>query len=494
MFAVFIKISFALLISIIYAYGLGFFDAFNRPKEYLPYLAVTLLSTLFLCYLQNMRIIYRIIYAAIFLLLSLYIATGTGIQQGHMSLGIIASVFQSDQNEALEFLSVVHYKFIFYAVLSYVLLLVFLFYKQEDHVFQCNSKLHKIILAMALFLNATTVFALETTRAIYLYKKEEKFLNEYNQKDFDWKIKQVNVDYQTQVFIIGESVQRNYLSLYGYQYKTTPFLDQMPLTYIENYIAAAPNTAASLVRTLAVSDGQQMIQPAMNVVRLANQAGYNTIWISNQGFMGKNDTAVSKTAQHAQHKLFLKTGNYRSNNIDDDEMLPLLQQQLKKYPKQNNIIFIHMMGSHPDSCERLFNSPLLYTEHHKALSCYLSSIYKLDHFIEGVYEILKQQNRSFKIHYFSDHGMSVDEDSIVVDNQYKHNYQVPYIILSSDAKQKTKIAKTVSAQDFIDIFAAQIGVTTPYLKPNYTLEHIPDNPNVTVFNWDELIPYNQLLD
>ena len=294
--------------------------------------------------------------------------------------------------------------------------------------------------------------------------------------------------------MIGESVQRDYLSLYGYEKKTTPFLDKMPLTIIDDYISTAPNTATSLTRTLAYMDEQRDIKIALNAVTLAKQAGFNTIWISNQGFLGKRDTAISKIAIHADHQIFLKSGNYMSSNDDDDELLTLLDQQLKKYNTTKNVIFIHMMGSHPDACERLFNSPRLYADQPKSIDCYLSSLNKLDHFIEKSDQILQASKQSFSLTYFSDHGMTVTEEAYYVDNNAKNNYQVPFFVLTSDAKVQQHLKKTVSAYDFLNIYAGLIGVESEYLDKDRQLYSIPHNQQVTVFDWNNYVPYLSLKD
>lgn len=232
--------------------------------------------------------------------LILYISTSTGLLQGHMSLGIIASAFQTNQNEAFEFLSVISVKYLIFSVgLLFLTIYYLFFYKLESRL-----NFNKFFIVLVLLLNVVSVFFIQTADALKRYKKEEKELMEDNNGAVDWKIKTVIPKYDNQIIVIGESVPREYLSLYGFKEKTTPFLDSAPVKFIDHYVSAAPNTATSLVRTLAYMDENHDIDIKKNVVTLANQAGYNTIWISNQGFMGKNDTAVSKIAIHADHKFF----------------------------------------------------------------------------------------------------------------------------------------------------------------------------------------------
>lgn len=481
--------SLPVLISLGLCIGIGLWDLVLEPKGIPAFIGIIFFTTILIIYIkQTSHVFFRKCALILFFLITLYIATGTGFLQGHMSIGIIASVFQTNQNEALEFFSVLQYQYVLYALILLVGICYFFFYKKEIY----SIKLHKFFIAIVLVVNVFNLFFIQTARAVINYKKEEKLLYAGNKIVPDWKVEAVNAPYDNQVFIIGESVQRNYLSLYGYPKKTTPFLDSMPLTVIDEYISTSANTAPSLPRTLAYIDKDNNIHIAMNVMSLAKQAKYNTIWISNQGFVGKNDTAVSKIAIHADQKRFLKSGNYMSQDIDDNEMIAMLAAELNKYKDQKNIIFIHMMGSHPDACERLFDSPKLYADQSKSMNCYLSSINKLDGFIQQVYQTLTQTKRSFNITYFSDHGMSVTEDAVYVDNEYKANYQVPFFVLSSDVKQKNYMNKSVSAFDFMDIYAGLIGVKTPYLDTEKSLTEIKSNTDIAVFNWKENVAYHSL--
>lgn len=485
----YIKYILPIIIAIGLAVGLGFWDFLFRFSDALVFLIIVLFSTSFLILLKCAKWRWaRHIGFILSALICAYIATGTGFLQGQMSIGIVASIYQTNHNEALEFLSVVQYKYILFAIALLAACGYFFYMMPQLYKF----KFPKYLAIILIILNIFNLFLVQTVRAIYKYKKEEAILYAGQEVKPDWKVKQVSYPYDNQIVIIGESVQRDYLSLYGYPEKTTPFLDSMPVTVVDDYISTSANTATSLPRTLAYMDANRKIHSAMNVVTLANQANYNTIWISNQGFVGRNDTNVSQIAIHANHQFFLKSGNYMSQDIDDEHMLFILANQLKKYHGQKNVFFIHMMGSHPDACVRLFKSPRLYPAKTQPMNCYLSSINKLDGFIEKVYQLAKKSKQSFNISYFSDHGMTVNDGGISVGNDRKVNYQVPFFMLSSDAKSKKYLHKRLSAYQYLDIYAGMIGVETPILSNEKQLEKIPNNINVTVYDWENYVPYEQL--
>ncbi|WP_146685248.1 phosphoethanolamine transferase, partial [Escherichia coli] len=170
-----------------------------------------------------------------------------------------------------------------------------------------------------------------------------------NQKD-SWDIVSVEKKYNTIIIVIGESVRRDYLSVYGYPLPTTPWLNSAPGIFINGYFSAAPNTIGSLSRTLTL-DYTETGNPGNNIVTLARKAGYETWWISNQGSLGQHDTLISVIAANADKKHFLKEGSSSSLRIDDEDMLQYVREAVNS--SSPKVIFIHMLGSHTNPCDRL---------------------------------------------------------------------------------------------------------------------------------------------
>ncbi|WP_160190864.1 sulfatase-like hydrolase/transferase, partial [Escherichia coli] len=65
-----------------------------------------------------------------------------------------------------------------------------------------------------------------------------------------WKILPGAPLYDTIVIVTGESVRRDYMSVYGYPEPTTPWLNTAPGLFIDGYTSAAASTVPSLSRTL----------------------------------------------------------------------------------------------------------------------------------------------------------------------------------------------------------------------------------------------------
>lgn len=95
--------------------------------------------------------------------------------------------------------------------------------------------------------------------------------------------------YEKVFFVMGESSTASHYSLYGYDRPTTPFLDS--LSSIENsplkyYDAVAPAciTTNAIRQILSFANPLNMddFYKYKWITELANDVGYETIWISNQ--------------------------------------------------------------------------------------------------------------------------------------------------------------------------------------------------------------------
>lgn len=99
-------------------------------------------------------------------------------------------------------------------------------------------------------------------------------------------------------------------------------------TLLLNYIAASGSTQKSLGLTLTrVINGKPQYQD--NFVTLANRAGFQTWWFSNQGQIGEYDTAIASIAKRADEVQFLKNGDFEADkNTHDETLLKMTAQVL----------------------------------------------------------------------------------------------------------------------------------------------------------------------
>jgi len=422
--------------------------------------------------------------------LSLYIPIGYSF--GKISYAYVVSALQTNSGESLEFIrgtSLNTWLLMFSAILS-----IYLFAR---HGQDFDKKYRAIYFIAFILINlntwpkrmlaATTAYALQANSALASLEKNSAVADNF-------QIISNRKKYKNVVIVIGESVARDYLSVYGYPHNTTPWLNTAPGYFYTHYISAAPNTFLSLPRTLTISDGIKT-EENNSIVALAKRAGFYTHWISNQGFLGEYDTPSTVIASKAQHKVFFKKGDYNTNSTDDMALLDELQSVVNSNDYTHNAVFLHMIGSHPDTCSRLNGFPVSFDiSRRQQLNCYLATLHKLDTFLERAHHILEQRGESYALIYFSDHGMTVDESERPVRHaaDTRQNFNVPLFVFTSDTKKHIIDNTPISARKFMSLFEWIAGFDSdkvPAQSPDEASER-----NIMVFDGEHLVPYNELKD
>ena len=163
----------------------------------------------------------------------------------------------------------------------------------------------------------------------------------------DWRVQYRGPDKNTVVWVIGESLNRNNMSLYGYARNTTPMLDSLrdDLTVFRDVVSSEPATMSSLMKMLtpASLDDPEAWTRQPDVVMLAKEAGYRTYWISNQV---PNDGWLGLVANRADEQVFINKGYGRGENNVDGNLLPAFDAALAgDVPRK--LIVVHLLGAHP---------------------------------------------------------------------------------------------------------------------------------------------------
>lgn len=300
---------------------------------------------------------------------------------------------------------------------------------------------------------------------------EQARMQEFSKMKDTWNVLAVKPKYHTYVVVIGESARRDALGAFGGHWDNTPFASSVKGNLFMDYISASGSTQKSLGMTLnRVIDGKPQYQD--NFVTLANRAGFQTWWFSNQGQIGEYDTAIASIAKRADEVHFLKNGDFEANkNTRDEALLKMTAQVFATHHTQPQLIVLHLMGSHPQACDRTQGK---YTEfvQSKETSCYLYSITQTDDLLKQLYQQLQHTGEAFSMVYFSDHGLAFKERGTQVqylahDDEFQQNFQVPFMVLSSDDKAHRLIKTRRSANDFLDFFSVWTGIKTADLTPKY---------------------------
>ena len=153
----------------------------------------------------------------------------------------------------------------------------------------------------------------------------------------------------TLVLVIGESTNRQRMSLYGYGRKTTPELDQLrdQLQVFTGAVTPRPYTIEALQQVLTFAD-QENPDAYLNtpsLVSVMKQAGYKTYWITNQQTITKPNPMLTTFSKQADEQYYLN--NNREQNArqyDGDVLDPFAKVLAEDAPRK--FIVVHLLGTH----------------------------------------------------------------------------------------------------------------------------------------------------
>jgi glucan phosphoethanolaminetransferase (alkaline phosphatase superfamily) len=106
----------------------------------------------------------------------------------------------------------------------------------------------------------------------------------------------------------------------------------------------------------------------------------------------------------------------------DEVIIPELKNVVEG--KEDKFVVLHIMGSHPNPCNRLTSN-----WNSEGMNCYDSSVKYTDHVIGGIFKTLKNTNSV--VLYVSDHGLKVQGEKLLhIDS--KESTQVPFFVWFGD--------------------------------------------------------------
>ncbi|MBB3103135.1 heptose-I-phosphate ethanolaminephosphotransferase [Azomonas macrocytogenes] len=153
----------------------------------------------------------------------------------------------------------------------------------------------------------------------------------------------------TLVLVIGESTNRQRMSLYGYPRQTTPNLDRLrnQLDVFDNVVTPRPYTIEALQQILTFADQENPDRylTTPSVVNLMKQAGYKTFWITNQQTMTKRNTMLTTLSQEADKQVYLNNNREQNARQYDDDVLKPFDNVLAD-PALRKFVVVHLLGTH----------------------------------------------------------------------------------------------------------------------------------------------------
>jgi glucan phosphoethanolaminetransferase (alkaline phosphatase superfamily) len=461
----------------------------------------TLTISLVMCYIKGAkwRIIVSVFFAVNFA--ALYFLA---LYYGRFTAGMLASISESNPQEALEYLShlepaavietliitvlfgwscmnikALPYKKAQFSLLSACILLIGATHVsskgiQGTQVAEGQYRLQgeELVLKM-LSANANTLilaanYEYMSLKALENYQTESLWQDVHTQKPTK----------DIYLVVLGESAIRDKFALYGYPRATTDKLESTNrITIVQDAISPSAITRISIPRLFNLNQGDKL-DYGLNIIDLANTAGFITHWISNQGVIGNHDTPVSSNAKKAHHSLFLNSDFELAKN--DRQLAIEFNKIIKQHNKQQpRLVFLHTIGSHQDFCQRIDTlSKRLPTQMDKQLApqqeCYDNSILSTYDLLTSLQGALDKSGLSYRMIYLADHALVPSTKA----PYYLHGtgnriakgaFQVPFIFFEDAPVNNKRIKQRYFLDDFPHTFADWLGVNATQINQQLSI-------------------------
>lgn len=301
------------------------------------------------------------------------------------------------------------------------------------------------------------------------------------------------------VLVIGETSRADNWQIYGYDRQTNPNLsNNKSVLHFHDVITQSNTThkSVSILLSAASAENYELIYSQKSLITAFKEAGFTTIYLSNQAKNGSFIEYFSKEADHVEH--------YRSNNSIKNNFDSILLDRLQYYTssvKNNLLIVVHTYGSHFYYGERYPREFAKYTpdnftridqnNRQRMINAYDNSIIYTDYFLSELSKILVRSGKPASYLFISDHGEDIMDDDR---NRFLHaspnptyyQLRVPLLMWFSEKYKSTypqkyqqakenqlkPIASNVVFHTFVDL----ANIETLYLNQENSLV----NPNFKI--------------
>ena len=252
------------------------------------------------------------------------------------------------------------------------------------------------------------------------------------------------------VLVLGESTDRNKMSLYGYHLDTTPHLCQRmaqgELMRFDDTISGAVYTAEAMRQIFSFAekgDTQRWYEHGC-LLDIMHDAGYHTAWLSNQFPVDRNGNMDEVLSRRADEVAFVAgPGGLNDKNSYDEHLLPLLDTSLAQNTAAKQFYVVHLIGAHNQYNLRYPQSAVKFaaddeqaeTAYRRQLKAdYDNAIAYNDKIMEEIFQ--RFTDKDAIVIYLSDHGEEVCEGSdfaghSMENSANRHMVEIPMMVWTS---------------------------------------------------------------
>lgn len=409
--------------------------------------------------LTKKKIVYRIV-VTVFFIGGLLNLCHLVILKGPISASSLFVLLNTNINEAKEFMEL-KTNFLMLLIIPYIVLYIVALKNVKPVKLYPKSKyiIGAILLFSIVFLSENLIHGRfvrkatpQTTKALISFAdeiKSYKALKKRKVADIEAKLNSTDSGERIFVLIIGESCNRNHMSLYNYSKATNPKLEKRDdIIIYGDVVSAYSNTLGSILSSLTESnlENKMSFDKSISLIDIFHSLEFQTIWLSNQSPIGVWDNATYNLAQTSDIPIFINnSGNtsFESTYLSSyDELLFRPFNSVLNSSTKSKFIVIHLMGSHSSYSKRYpseYNKFNDYsTKKERIINEYDNSVLYNDFIVDSLLNILdsyclKNNKTICSCIYLSDHGENVYDEGDNVGHDYsgslpKSNVEIPFIV------------------------------------------------------------------
>jgi glucan phosphoethanolaminetransferase (alkaline phosphatase superfamily) len=270
------------------------------------------------------------------------------------------------------------------------------------------------------------------------------------------------------VIVIGESLARHHMHLYGYPRDTTPQLDKLAeageLLVFRHVVTSHALTVPAVLAALRFPDGRGHDQQTLFDV--FNGAGFKTYWISNQYQAGIGESAISMLTASVAERSWMNQpmeGRYAERRNFDDVVLKPFETAIQS-GGGDKVIFVHLLGNHftyrarfPDSFAHFGGtggSTCRSASQNREFNDYDDSVRFNDYVLSQIIDTTRKTDGESFVLYFSDHGEEVFDwrDFLDHDDSMLSPYlaEIPFALWLSAAYRSAHPVFTAQLRQALD--------------------------------------------
>ncbi|MGL1933840.1 MAG: phosphoethanolamine transferase [Fibrobacterales bacterium] len=352
-----------------------------------------------------------------------------------VEMNIFWAIFQSNHFESVEYVQSIFS--VTWVVISVVIIICFsiLFYIYEKRERQYINRIR----LMALILLGLTLMFVQSKQyphwnlvvdALEDYQREfTMFINVKNERrqSLETLPMQRHHDDELAVLILGESLNRGHMSLYGYPRETNPHLTSIAeadtnFVVFDNVWSNAVSTMPALSLALTEADRykKKKYSDSYSIMDVTKRAGIHTTWITNHRLQGKYDNLVAVIATDAD-EIIPVNSNIGMTNVANPHDDRLLRPAFKAFEKESGLVVVHLLGNHQgysnrypraykkyggDLPERIYGNKVQ-EKLHNTVNKYDNSVLYNDSIVAKILDSLRAIKKPTLFMYISDHGDDV---------------------------------------------------------------------------------------